>query len=685
MPNKQFPSRSLPSFQPNGTIYLCANTGLDYNNSIWTHDFAHTTEDENVGWLETLFAWVKAHAVTKGYWHTTYVSPDKGYFDIGRTYIKDRSLVEESGIAKASNVDFQSNYQAYYEEALQDIDYIVFVNGEGKMTAQTHYAFCTKIESINKNVTRVHFEIDAIMTYQQSFYLGHCSIERELVYEEREALYGKPNKKFFDDDLVTYQQEISENAVSILEFDNQESLVFASDVDLKKISDDAAGLTMDIFSLESFLQMYQKIYNPPQSQYFKTNVKVSDSKSYELNVKSSPTLFVFNTTKQIGLQKLANLNGLDHILDSYAVPTKLLNAKIQAEQNTVDSQTNETSFTDRGITFEKNIANYFNVTNIKKLVKIPKMIDGWQPLNLKLFSKNYQYFIITDGTSSATLSFDDLDNRFSDDSNIIQFNLFVNLSLMKNLASTVNVENSVSNLNEDSPFLFTICKDRYSLLPSQTRDALKDSQVQQDFSKGFVKTIGNLAMNDIKVDDKLLTPITNEMTNLSISQKSAPKGTGQTKLTNMINQSKGKKGLAIIWRHLDVESMKKIDKFFSMYGYYFTYLYKYPNINTHRHFNYVKLRTVNIKGTKSAYSRHGSMLNLTMKNQVIDRLKNGVTFWNLREKLGQAYHKDYKSMPKNVLNRAFIGKYDDNILKENYSFVGGYRSGEYNEYGNDID
>ena len=214
---------------------------------------------------------------------------------------------------------------------------------------------------------------------------------------------------------------------------------------------------------------------------------------------------------------------------------------------------------------------------------------------------------------------------------------------------------------------------------------LKDSQVQQDFSKVFVSTVGSLAMNEVKIDPNLLKPITNEMNNLSIAQKSAPKGTGQTQLTNMINQSKGKKGLSIIWRHLDVESMKKIDKFFSMYGYYFTYLYKYPNINTHRHFNYVKLRTVNIKGTKSAYSRHGSMLNLTMKNQVIDRLKNGVTFWNLREKLGQAFHKDYASMPKNTLNRAFVGKYDDDILKENYSFVGGYRSGEYNEYGKDID
>lgn len=677
------------SYKPNGTIYLCANTGLDRENAIWLHDFAYPAENDNVNWLSTFFQWLKAHAVTKGHWHTTYTSEIKGYVQIGRNpFNSDTTLYQEDRIEKPSHVNFPETEKMHYEEGLQDIDYIVFVNGDGSQTGQTYYAFVTKLENVNINCVRVHFEIDTIMTYQQSFYFGRCHIDREHVFEERkDHLYGLINKfntfsdYFTANQLLEYRQKGTHD--TDLNFGKGETLVLNSDVDMEKINAEGSGLNMAV-NLDSIMKLYKKIYNPAPMQVLQSNVKSSDNAM--IDIKIAPTMYIYTTLSQISLQYLANLNGLDHILECYAVPTKILSQEIQTRQEYDNNRAlnNDKSPSELGLFFKSNVKDYMSKESVEFEIKIPSFFDDWRPLNAKLYTGNYVKIELKSRYGSIFITLDDLDvTKMTDVSNIITLRGVLNLSIVRNLKSTLHFKDSISSYNEFSPFLYDITMDRYCLLPSQTRDAIRDNNKPIEYAK----ILGNLMNGATNPYGAIASAVTGQVNKefdfIKTSKTWSEKGIGNNNFSSVLNMSESQNGFVVIVHRPDTDSMKRIDRFFSMYGYNQDGMYKYPNINTRKHFNFVKLEDVNIQGTKSAYSRFGTTLTTEHKNDVIERMKNGVTFWNLREKLGQSYVLDFQGFSSDVLNRNFVTHYTEKVFKENASFTGGYMSGLYNENGDE--
>lgn len=71
-------------------------------------------------------------------------------------------------------------YPAIYDE-IHDCNYLSFQNTSATADARIQYAFITRMEYINENLTYVYFEIDYIQTYLFDVTIGECFVERETV------------------------------------------------------------------------------------------------------------------------------------------------------------------------------------------------------------------------------------------------------------------------------------------------------------------------------------------------------------------------------------------------------------------------------------------------------------------------------------------------------------------------
>ena len=182
------------SYKPNTTVYLCSGTGLDYANSVWMHRYAYSNEskEERAVWWNPLFQWFKAHSIAEGYWYYSYIDPSKGFVDVGRTPLSNGSDGEK-GLGNANKQAELDGKTLQYSEALRGVDWVVFANGTDSTDGDVTYCFVNNIEYINHNVARIHFTVDAILTYQKYFWLSRCFVDRDMQFNEWEVTTGLRN------------------------------------------------------------------------------------------------------------------------------------------------------------------------------------------------------------------------------------------------------------------------------------------------------------------------------------------------------------------------------------------------------------------------------------------------------------------------------------------------------------
>lgn len=137
--------------------------------------------------------------------------------------------------------------------------------------------------------------------------------------------------------------------------------------------------------------------------------------------------------------------------------------------------------------------------------------------------------------------------------------------------------------------------------------------------------------------------------------------------------------------HLRKEIMRQVDTYFSIFGYKQN-KFKMPNINTRSRWCYVKLNTVTLLPI-GANNYDAPGLPSWVQEQVVNRLKGGVTFWNLRHKLSGGsmaiVSLDWQAIPEDAIKCNFVKNYGTGLrspqMIQNISYVGDFAS-EYNEY-----
>ena len=314
-----------PKYQPNCTLYLCAGTGLDYNNSIWMHKFAYpyTTDPYDTSWWNALFQFIKAHSIAEGYWYLTDTRPHSGVIRVGRAPLLNGIITGETGLGSAAKQAELDNPEIPYEDAIRAVDYLVFTNRRGNEgSGEEWYAFVDEIRYINQNVAEIRYTVDALLSFQKFFYLGRGMIYRDMQFEERLlSVDGALNR-----DNINYQAEPIEpdttqyvfqhcqgetTGMQRLKLGTYDQTFCTSDVSLS--ADDIKSNNW-ITGLPSFAPAL------PLVMHYGRNTSWGSPNETRINL----GLYYVSNMQNEAFKKLGQYNAFEHILYAYSTPHNIV-------------------------------------------------------------------------------------------------------------------------------------------------------------------------------------------------------------------------------------------------------------------------------------------------------------------------------------------------------------------------
>lgn len=717
------------AFQPNTTVYLCAGTGMDASNSIWWHKYAypHTdTGSSDDSWWNTCFQFFKAHSIAEGSWYCTYLDPSRGFFKVGRMPLNDNSIpMGESGLGNSAKQAQINNPNIPFAECIRAVDYIIFANDAEGFSADIQYAFVTEIKSINHNVAAVYFTIDAIMTYQKFFHLGRCLVERDMQFQERD---GSENGKPVFDNLNRISDDFAPGST-----DYVQELISCPPDQYKFVQLGAYG---KLFCMSDVDLSTEKITPNP---YFGGIASFVPSQSTKIgDVDLGVGVYLINNRQCEALTKLGSFDAMEHLLYVYTVPLNLVPQNSETEPVFI---ANVNQFTTDYTNNTYDIPTTKCFSNIGQVTVGQPTTDGYTPLNIKTYTAPYSYYSVTDMQGSSMEILPQLMTQ-ADDSDEYYFtpSLYFNLTVAPNVASTVTVDNYLGPEGYTSPLLTLWQQPSYAMTPNASGyannmiQAITTKQLgEKQFNTGsgmnmatsLLSGVGNVLGAGIgaalgggigagiggsianSLSDAFLGPmqalgrgsmsagVNNEMqSQYQQAQAKAgqtyglPKAVGGVP-SGMTTFLMNNPGYRIFRMHLQNDILMQVDLYFSIFG-YLQNAWRYPHINIRRRWCYVKLATVNIVPEQANQYDAGGVP-LVFRQQIESRLRNGVTFWNMRHALmgdndsGASTVQSWEdSAIQENKNCHWIKNYgktpDDAIMKDNLSWTGGYATDYTDDY-----
>lgn len=711
----------MPNFQPSTTIYLCAGTGLDMQHSVWMHKYAYSVEaDKTISWWNTLFQWFKCHSIAEGYWFYTFTDPSRGYVDIGRTPLSTGSR-GQAGLGSTSKQAELNNNRIDYSEAISDIDYIVFANGDDGGVYDVKYGMVERVDYINTNVARVFFTIDALLTYQKYFELGRCFIDRDMQYDEWKSHGASETYLPTRKNLNVQPEPVGVNGTDyVLQRieggdENDEILEY---LDLGAYKQQFIATDVDLTNITSSL------YNSALPKF--EPVDTSKIGSCELGI----GVYSVKERKNKYFDKLGEFNAFDHILMSYTVPEKIIKDGVLNEPmefvkddwEIVDSEYRQ----GQDVTAKKvlRVPNHFNDN---KITDLNFKVGDFRPLNFKCYLAPLTYLSITDKQGSSVEIAPQTINPLLPANEKFYYDIYIAIdsSIMPNIMSYLYIENVVNALaSKERPFMTLFQMPVYQMTPNGSGSGLMHAQAANQFESQLLTflVIGGLAAAVIATGGALAgagasiagigavsgsgaasggiaamatkglvgaaaAQGTSALTNYVSSENAAnlaerialPKSVGGS-ISGMTKFCANNAGYEVYFCHLKTDLMKIADYMFSIIG-YSQNCFRRPHINTRKRWCYVKLQNTNIVNIGgNNYIQGGTPF--WARQQIEQRLKTGVTFWNLRHALGDSVIDSYTAIPKSSINCQFIRNYgtsvDDEIVRDNTDHCDDYAS-DYSE------
>lgn len=739
-----------PKYQPNCTLYLCAGTGLDYNNSIWMHKFAYpyTTDPLDTSWWNALFQFIKAHSIAEGYWYLTDTRPHSGVIRVGRAPLLNGVITGETGLGSAAKQAELDNPEIPYEDAIRAADYLVFTNRRGNEgSGEEWYAFVDEIRYINQNVAEIRYTVDALLSFQKFFYFGRGMITRDMQFQERLVSEDGP----INEDEVNYQAEPIKPDNSMFIFQHCEGNIDALNaMDLGEYS--AKFVTSDVALEADKITSNQWItglpaFKPAPNTVINTDFDVFDPgtlKDARLTQIGLGVYFVNPHKDPEEIQAFVNLgafNAFEHILYTYSVPKNIVNydSLVSTSNATglyaiVSSELadNKDKYYNKQYTFH--FPNWMSDD-----VTIDLNADGsygeapvgaYTPVNVKSYMAPYHYFSIADKCGNSLEVKPQSINSYGGASSLIHLDLVLALTSMPNMLSALYVPKIHQfEGSERNPMLTLWQVPSYVMTPNNSGYMLNSISASNNLALGVVTvpigmatqfvsgtagniakmggTLGGLAGGGIgavigsaggasiasaaNVGSTIGSTITSFGSNAILKAGQdfvqarteetygLPKAMGglPTGLT-LFNIAHA--GYEIYNVHLKTSLMKLVDMFFTRFG-YSQNQYRYPHINIRRRWCFVQADNIDLVPLQANnYNRGG--IPTEFRQQIIDRLKSGVTFWNVRRAIkGDDNDADpigdtNWSQMSNIINCKFIKNYgnepDSDIIKDNVSYAGGY-------------
>lgn len=741
------------AYKANCTVYLCAGTGLDYNNSIWMHKFAYpyTSDPKDTSYWNAMFQFIKAHSIAEGYWYMSDIRPQSGVIRVGRNPQQSQLQWGEPGLGSSGKQAELNDPNIPYSEAIRAVDYLVFTNRYGEdASGDTWYAFVDQIDYVNQNTALIHFTVDAILTFQQYFYFGRCMVLRDMQFEERVGSETGPiyqqNQNFQpepiepDESQYIFQHCSGETeAMQAFDLGAYNAKFVCSDVMLDA---DAISSNQWITGLPAFKPSFDTVVNV--YDVFKEPIVITDVRNTRLGI---GTYFVSPNKSPEDIEpfvKLGQFNAFEHILYTYSIPEKIVdyNELVSLADSgdgtglvpitaTGDYDADAYKCKDYNLAFPVYYDDTTELTLLDGSYATPAL--AYTPINLKTHQAPYNYFSITDKQgNSLEIVPQSLNSVNVDDSVIYNFPVTLICTLAPNVLSSLFLKNYDRIQGSKVQPLQTLWQiPAYVMTPNNSGYMLDSIAASQNLvlgtvtvATGMISTIalgtalGGLAgvgatsigaltgagmsgaaagaqVGNIIGQSNAMSTVTSSLTSSgtnamlkaaqSFMSARAGKAYGLPKAQGGLATGKslyalGHAGYEVYRVHLKESLIKLIDSFFTRYG-YAQNVYRYPHINIRRRWCFVQADNIEIMPIlANTYTRAG--VPTEFRQQIIDRMKAGVTFWNVRRAIkgddsDEAPVGDVSyTQLSNIINCKFIKNYgaepDSDEAKDNMSFTGGY-------------
>lgn len=457
-------------------------------------------------------------------------------------------------------------------------NYVMFKNDDLEDEGW-NYAYITNIEYISDNCTHIEIEMDYFQTYMGQIVFGECSLERQMTYDddpEYSSLWYEEPDLQVDNYLVTGYDEAN--------FKNFKVCVcYKPNLILESLKD-----TTDIFAqkLEGNNQVNYRDYRAGgYSQYFnrgwyKPNTYVSGCAYRNYAIANQNDVVALTDD----LWKLETLGYT--ILSVYVIPSEFDIEEVYQKTISLDKSKNPYYKSD-------------------KEIKIP---GGYTPINNKCYTSPYMYLEVSNKQGDirkymyqyfrGLIGGDRYDFRIYGD--------FVNNCMATIIPITYKTDvNSSQITSADATYDYGI--------PIREMPKCQWNDSFANFAKATIglmgDTIGAIATGGASLPasaGNLFKKVTGDVFDPST------KGVDAMPVLQLLM------GL-IGWtfRQYTTSKIMEIDEYFSKYGYAFNLQYK-PNILGNRRFNYVKTKQAIIRGD----------IPINARNNIIDKLNNGITFWH---------------------------------------------------------
>ena len=458
-------------------------------------------------------------------------------------------------------------------DSLWNCNYVMYKNNNYD---KWFYAFITKKEFLEEDLTAVYIETDPWQTWFSEIQLKTSFVEREHVTDDGIGIHTVPEN-------VETGNYVCNSSLSLYDGSNNTYIC----VNVTEVPSEV--------NVNTYNAQYNGVYSGTIALLFDEPLGASNF-----------------------IRAMDKLAKKDAITSIYLIPTSLCG---NPSFNTVNIDTGDVTITTHLAVLP--YSTDVTTLNTSGSVTTPSSLNGYTPKNNKLFTYPYNYFYITNNVGSdVEFHYEDFVNNSASFKTIGSVTPGCSIRCVPLNYKKLSDSNSLKSYNYGVTCAkYPICSwasDVYTNWLTQnglnltlqfigSAGAIIGGGVMLATGAGAVAGVGAIAGGVTGIANSISQVYENSLT---------PKQAQGNSNAGDVTFSSDKMGVTCYKMTLRSEYAEIIDKFFTMFGYKVNTV-KIPNINSRAYFNYVKTIDCNITGDIP-------MEDLILIKQIFD---NGCTFW----------------------------------------------------------
>lgn len=509
-------------------------------------------------------------------------------------------------------------------DSLYACNYIMFRNSD--FSSKWFYGFVTKLEYVNPNTTKVHFELDVFQTWQFDFKFNASFVERE--HQPRWNADGSPVVNTIDEGL-DYGSEYE--TVSVTQFQPYDQVFFLVIVSTERMDTNGSGITPVLNGapqpLTYYIHPFKLDGTVPTFQIMGLNINLSPVsdvlKALYTNTKAVNNIASLYVTEYPGIDipfsngtfSLPDMSILEHVTvqdTTNSFNTLCLVKKMNYDNKTLNLGSKYSTNVTEGVTESKLLMHPYTVTILSD------MKGNHQEIKAEYIKGNDLQLTVKGSLGTSNKVSYNVKNYLMDEATI------------GSNGSEVAIENGIVN---NSPNDVPVITDLLSAYLQGNRNTLENqknsiafNQVANLVGSGMGAIGSAMARNPIGAVGGITQMATGTASTYfqlqGLVAKQQDLDTTPSQLSKLggntaFDYGNGYRGIYVIEKRVTDQRREILQDYFKMFGYKSNRV-KVPNLKSRAHFNFIKTTGANLTG------------NVPQEDLVVIKkmFDNGVTLWH---------------------------------------------------------